>query len=176
MAIPLSALLEEEPEAKAAIPLTRLLAQSEEEEPLEDLSRLAPTERIRMAPAKVGPIPPQVSPVATLPGPPSQKVVMARPPASAEEILKAGTVDLPPTEEFEEEAKAAEPKAPLLPQRPQELVRGLRGGVRAGLPGLAVEAIRPGSLLEPTEGLPKEVAEAPESITEKAVKAVASLA
>src|SRR3990167_5230747 len=168
MAIPLSALLEEEPEAKAAIPLTRLLAQSEEE-PLDDLSRLAPTERIQMATAKVGPIPPQVSPVATPPGPQSQKVVMARPPASAEEILKAGTVDLPPTEEFEEEAKAAEPKAPLLPKRPQELVRGLRGGVRAGLPGLAVEAIRPGSLLEPTEGLPKEVAEAPERSEERRV-------
>src|SRR3990167_420358 len=68
MAIPLSALLEEEPEAKAAIPLTRLLAQSEEEEPL-DLSRLAPTERIRMAPAKVGPAPAASLPCCHTPRP-----------------------------------------------------------------------------------------------------------
>ena len=48
--------------------------------------------------------------------------------------------------------------------------------MREGLPGLAIEAMRPGTLLPPEAGLPKEAAEAPESLAEQAVRSVAALA
>src|SRR3990167_4843425 len=144
MPIPLSDLLEEEPDTKATIPLTRLLAEEPESgllglvrrafrepaEPAEEESE-ARSEPILFRPAgtkraTVGLNPPQVVPTPALPGIPSQAEVMATQPGQLVPEATAATVPQE-TPETLAQAQAAPPieAARLLTGNPPELIRGL---------------------------------------------------
>ena len=148
----------------------------EEEPSLEDVGGLqAEVERLGHPRLRIEPTlgPPRAlmgMPAGPLP-PPSQADIMAREPGSAEEILRAGTVDFPP----EELETPRVPSAPFLPQTRAGVKRGVVEGAAAGLPGLALQAVEPELFTRARLSLPSREEE-PESVTEQALRAIVSLA